>query len=102
MAKSLLEESDVSVETTGKGRASVNVDKISESFSAGYTVDINSMKEKGLIGKDTLSVKVLAGGIIDKPLFVRANSFSAASVKMIALTGGHAYKTKTSRIRNKK
>jgi ribosomal protein L15 len=102
MAKGLIEDSDVTVQTHGKGRASVNVDKISEAFSSGDTVDINLMKEKGLVGKDALSVKVLAGGIIDKPLYVRANSFSAAAVKMIALTGGHAYKTKTSRIKNKK
>ena len=102
MAKGLIEDSDVTVQTHGKGRASVNVDKISEAFSSGDTVDINLMKEKGLVGKDALSVKVLAGGIIDKPLYVRANSFSAAAVKMIALTGGHAYKTKTSRRKNKK
>ena len=43
---------------------------------------------------------MLARGIIDKPLYVYANDFSLAAVKMIALTGGKAIKVNTTQ-RNK-
>jgi ribosomal protein L15 len=58
------------------------------------------MKEHGIIPKGALCVKVLGGGIIDKPLKVKANKFSASAIKMVALTGGEAIKTKTARIKN--
>ena len=45
-------------------------------------------------------LKIAARGVIDKPLTVRANSFSLTAVKMIALSGGKAEVVKTKR--NKK
>ena len=68
----------------------INVDTISESYEAGETVTLDNLKEKGLIPKNAVCVKVLARGIIDKPLCVKAQGFSANAVKMIALTGGTA------------
>ncbi len=96
-AKSLIHRSEIKIQTEGRCRAIVNIDTVSESFSEGDVVDINAMKEKGIIPKDAHSVKVLARGIIDKPLTVMANSFSLSAVKMIALTGGSAIKCKTER-----
>jgi ribosomal protein L15 len=55
------------------------------------------MKEKGLIPKDSFTVKVLARGVIDKPLTVLANSFSICAVKMIALTGGEAKRVRSTK-----
>jgi len=68
----------------------VNVDTLSENFGRGESVSIRSLKEKGLIPMSACYVKVLARGVIDKPLTVRAQSFSANAVKMITLTGGSA------------
>lgn len=89
-AKSLIRKSVERIPTKGDKRAVVNIDAISESFGPGECVDINRMKERGLVPSDTGYVKVLAGGVIDKPLCIKANSFSLAAVKMIALTGGRA------------
>ena len=97
LAKNLVTESEISVETNGKRRAIVNLDTISEAFSAGDKVDINDMKIKGIVPEDAKSVKVLARGIIDKPIHILANSFSLSAVKMIALTGGSAKRVHTSR-----
>lgn len=55
-------------------------------------MDIETLKEKGLIDKKAASVKVLARGMLDKSLTVEAADFSLAAVKMIALTGGKVVK----------
>ena len=80
---------------SGRRRGIVNVDTLSRSFSAGDRVDINALKSRSLIPYDTAYIKVLARGMIDKPLYVYANDFSLSAVKMIALTGGRAVKVNT-------
>ncbi len=94
LAKSLIRREE-SVVTDGKRRGIVNVDTLSRSFSSGERVDINALKSHSLIPYDTGYIKVLARGVIDKPLFVYANDFSLSAVKMIALTGGRAVKVAT-------
>lgn len=66
----------------------VNLDIINEAYEENDIVDLKSLKAKGLIGKNTGYVKVLARGSIDKSLMVKANSFSKEAMKMIILTGG--------------
>ena len=73
------------------------MDTISDSFAQGDRVDVNSLKEKGLVTPETAYIKVLARGSIDKALSVYANDFSLSAVKMIALTGGEAKKVITVR-----
>lgn len=73
--------------TFGK-KAIVNVDVLSANYNAGETVTIQSLKEKKLIDKSATAIKLLARGVIDKPLFVKVNSFSVDAIKMIVLTGG--------------
>ncbi|MBO7250187.1 MAG: uL15 family ribosomal protein [Clostridia bacterium] len=68
----------------------INVDTISESFERGETVSLRTLKEKGLIPMSACYLKVLARGVIDKPLTVKAQSFSKNAVKMISITGGTA------------
>ncbi len=97
LAKDLVTNFELSIETEGWKKAIINIDTISENFNSGDTVDINKLKEKKLIPKDSGKVKVLARGVIDKPLTVMANSFSLTAVKMIALTGGAAKRTHTVR-----
>ena len=97
LAKNLVTDSALTVETEGRKKAIINIDTVSLNFAPNDTVDINKLKEKKLIPKDAGKVKILARGVIDKPLVVIANSFSLSAVKMIALTGGSAKKAHTSK-----
>ena len=72
----------------GNKKGIINIDTISRNFEAGDIVTINSLKDKKLIDKNVCFVKVLARGIIDKPLIVKAQDFSLDAAKMIQLTGG--------------
>ena len=98
LAKNLIRH-DSDVETYGWRRRTVNVDLLSRSFLPGERVDVNSLKEKGLVPRDTAYIRVMARGIIDKPLCVYANEFTPAAVKMIALSGGKAVKVGTVKLR---
>ncbi len=66
----------------------INIDVLNACYEANETVDIESMKAKGLIPKSVARVKVLARGHLSKPLTVIADDFSLDAVKMILLTGG--------------
>jgi ribosomal protein L18E len=95
LAKDLLRRSREVIFTSGTRREIINVDTLSDSFSAHDRVDVNILKDKSLIHPDTSYVKVLARGTIDKPLKVYANDFSLSAVKMIALTGGEGIRVST-------
>ena len=97
LAKDLVRKSREAVYTDGDGRGIINVDTLSASFAPGDRVDVNILKQRSLIPYDTAYLKVLARGVIDKPLTVCANDFSLAAVKMIALTGGEAIRVVTLR-----
>ncbi len=101
LAKDLIRRDDVTVETHGRRKRAVNVDTLSDNFSAGDRVDINELKRLGIVAQDTAYVKILARGLIDKPLKVYANDFSLSAVKMIALTGGESIKVVTVRKKNR-
>ena len=100
VAKSLITDEDTVVKTNGKRKCILNLDTISDNFTAGESVSINDFKNKGLIPADAKYVKILARGVIDKPIHIRANAFSLSAVKMIALTGGSAKRVRTVRIKN--
>ena len=74
-------------------KAIVNVDTLSEEFETGDVVDLATLKEKGIIPANAKALKVLARGVIDKALTVKAGEFSEQALKMIVLTGGTAIKT---------
>lgn len=90
LAKELVRRESVKIYTNGNKKGIINIDTINENFQSGDKVDVNKLKEMSLIPYDTAYIKVLARGMIDKPLFVFANDFSLSAVKMIALTGGEA------------
>lgn len=92
VAKALIRKSGGASHAFGKRKCIINVDTLSEHFSAGDTVDICALKAKGLIPEDAGYIKVLGRGVLDKPLKIYANRFSLTAVKMIALTGGEANK----------
>ena len=90
---SLVEEDVEYITKEDTKKAIVNVDTLSASYEAGETVDLASLKAKGLIHKKSKSVKILARGTLDKPLIVKAGEFSETALKMIVLTGGKAVRT---------
>ena len=71
----------------------VNIDVLSQRFQSGARVTIEALHEMRVIPNSVDSVKVLANGILDKPLIVEADDFSLQAVKMIALTGGRVIRT---------
>ena len=66
----------------------INIGVIDENFEAQDTVTIGALKNKGLISKNVGRIKVLADGVLNKPLTVKAESYSVQTIKMIELTGG--------------
>ena len=74
--------------------AEIDLDTIARNFNAGETVNMQTLKRKGLIAKDAKSVKILAKGRLTKPLRVEANEFSTAAKKILELSGGEAKEIK--------
>ncbi len=77
------------IRKTGK-KFAVNIDTLSAAYEADDTVDMVSLKSKGIVPRSAKQIKILARGMLDKPLTVIADDFSADAVKMIVLTGGEA------------
>ena len=80
----------------GGKSAIVNIQSLSKNYSAGEVVNLESLREKNLIAKNVVYVKILAKGSLNKALTVEADDFSLEAVKMIVLTGGRAIRTKNS------
>lgn len=92
-AEESVEESSRIADKTKTGI--VNVDVLSKTFAAGEKVTLAEIKKRVPgFNKKTTYVKVLARGLIDKPLTVEADDYSLDAVKMILLTGGTVIRTK--------
>ncbi|MBA7661529.1 50S ribosomal protein L15 [subsurface metagenome] len=59
-------------------------------FEDGTVVDMVKLKEKGLIKKENIPVKILGNGHLKKNLTVKASSFSKSAIEIITSTGGKA------------
>ena len=66
----------------------VNLNIIDANFNAGDVVDAATLREKKLLGKATLPIKILANGEITKAVTVKAEAFSSAAVAKIEAAGG--------------
>ena len=67
----------------------VRIDRISEKFAKGDTVDAAALKEAGVISKIAKNgIKVLGNGEIDKALTVKAAKFTKSAADKIAAAGG--------------
>ncbi len=66
----------------------INVDTLDASFAAGDTVTLEKLKGMKLVEPSAGRLKVLARGILSKPLIVEADDFSIDALKMILITGG--------------
>ena len=66
----------------------VNIGFIDANFEANEVVTLERLKEKAMIRKNIGRLKVLADGMLNKPLTIKAESYSVQAIKMIELTGG--------------
>ena len=82
----------------GGKKGIVNIDSLSRAFASGEVVTVEKMRKKKLLKPGVGIVKVLARGVLDKPLIVEAHDFSLDAVKMIILTGGKAHRLRSSKI----
>ena len=89
-AKSAVKRERVAPRRRDGLRSIVNVDTLSQNFPSGGEVTLAALTEKKLVPQGTTYVKVLARGMLDKPLRVHADDFSLDAVKMIVITGGQA------------
>ena len=89
VAEALIEVEEETEKIYGNKKGIINLDVISKNFNPGDVVTVNVLKEKKLIDKNICFIKVLARGVLDKPLTIKAQDFSLDAAKMIELTGGH-------------
>ena len=99
LARDLVDEGAERIYTVGWRKSVINIDTLNESFEPGARVDVNVLKEMSLVPYDTAYLKVLARGMLDKPLFVYANDFSSTAIKMLALKGGRAVRVSTVKLK---
>ena len=66
----------------------INIGVRNDRFEANDVITLACLKEKGLIPKKVCRMKVLADGILNKPLVIKSESYSIQAIKMIELTGG--------------
>lgn len=66
----------------------INIGLINQHFEANDLVTLAILKQKKLVPKNVCRLKVLADGILEKPLTVKSESYSVQAIKMIELTGG--------------
>lgn len=87
-----LVEEEYSVPQASGKCVTLKVDALDAAFGKGEVINLQTLKNKKLVGKNAIGFKVLAHGKITKPLIIEADDFSAGAVKMILLTGGKAIK----------
>ena len=68
--------------------AIVNVSAIADKFEDGAVVDIEALKNAGLIKDELDGVKVLGNGEITKPLTIKAKKFTKSAEEKIVAAGG--------------
>ena len=66
----------------------VNIGVLDANFNANDVITLAVLKERGLISKKAGRMKVLADGMLNKPLTIKSESYSIQAIKMIELTGG--------------
>ncbi len=66
----------------------INVRTLEDLFEANAVIDVTILKDKGLLPKSELPLKVLADGDISKSLTIKADKFSAKAKSKIEAAGG--------------
>lgn len=68
--------------------AVVNLGDINDRFEAGAVVDVESLKQAGLVKKEYEGVKILGNGELTKALTIKASKFSKSATDKITAIGG--------------
>lgn len=92
-AEASIEEVEINKHKEGSKKI-INIDTLSEHYSNGDEVTLDSLIEKGLVPSKVGRIKVLARGELNKKLHVVANEYSLQAIKMIVLVGGTVKKIK--------
>ena len=66
----------------------INIGALDQKFEANDVITLSVLKERGLVSKNVGRLKILAHGVLNKPLTVKSESYSIQAIKMIELTGG--------------
>jgi large subunit ribosomal protein L15 len=66
----------------------MNLKTLEQVFDAGATVDLESLRAKGLVPKRVDCLKILSEGDLTKKLTVKAHRFSASAKEKIEKAGG--------------
>jgi large subunit ribosomal protein L15 len=66
----------------------INVELLEKEFEAGATVDLATLRAKGIIPKLTERVKILSEGTITKKLTIKVHAASATAKEKIEKAGG--------------
>lgn len=66
----------------------INIGVLDANFNAHDVITLAVLKEKGLMSKKVGRMKVLADGVLNKPLTIKSESYSIQAIKMIELMGG--------------
>ncbi len=69
-------------------QAIINIGVLNDNFNANDVITLALLKQKGLISSKAGRMKVLADGMLNKPLTIKSESYSIQAIKMIELTGG--------------
>jgi len=66
----------------------INVETLDKSFDAGATVDLKTLKAKGIVPKLVEHVKILGEGNLTKKLTIKAQGVSATARSKVEAAGG--------------
>ena len=66
----------------------INIGALDHIFEAGDVITLEELKRRGLVSRSFGRIKILADGVLNKPLTIKAESYSIQAIKMIELTGG--------------
>ena len=66
----------------------INVATLDKVFDAGATVDLESLRAKGLVPKKAAYVKILGEGELTKALTIKAYRASAVAIEKVSKAGG--------------
>lgn len=72
---------------TQKEYVVINISQL-EAFEAGSVVDPAAVVSRGLVSNIKDGIKILAKGLLTKPLTVKAHKFSASAKELILAAGG--------------
>jgi len=68
----------------------INCGLLEDIFDVGATVDIDTLRAKGVVPKKTKVVKILGNGELTKKLMIKAHGFSESAKSKVEAVGGVA------------